>query len=370
VAPTGAARRARPRYTPGPLLVALLFLLATPARSHELGIVEMQVELAAGRYSIELPVDPLTALQRLELAAGGNPTPPGIPPAEVRRRLEARRGELAAAVDIHFDGVPSVPQVGYEERGMRGGEPIGFVRWSGEVPPGAATLQVRQRLNLSRYAIRVTRPEGEPEVVWVDPDSASPPLALAGGAAGGLRAFARYVWLGFTHIVPLGIDHVLFVLGIFLLSARLGPLLAQVTAFTIAHSLTLGLAMYGVVSLPAAVVEPLIALSIVYVAVENVLGRGLGRFRLAVVFAFGLLHGLGFAGVLSELGLPRGQFLLALLGFNVGVELGQLAVIAAAFVAVFWWRRRDWYQRRVVVPASLVIAAFGLFWAVQRLWPE
>ena len=111
------------------------------------------------------------------------------------------------------------------------------------------------------------------------------------------------------HILPKGLDHILFVLGIFLLSPRWKTMLLQVTAFTVAHSITLGLSIYGIVSLPSRIVEPLIALSIAYVAIENLLTRELKPWRLALVFMFGLLHGLGFAGVLRELGLPREEFL-------------------------------------------------------------
>jgi hypothetical protein len=126
--------------------------------------------------------------------------------------------------------------------------------------------------------------------------------------------------------------------------------------------------MYGIVSLPARVVEPMIALSIAYVAVENLVTSDLKPWRLALVFSFGLLHGMGFAGVLRELGLPRSQFLTALLTFNAGVEAGQLAVIAAAFVAVAYWRSdRPRYRRLVVQPASFAIALLGLYWTVQRL---
>ena len=153
-----------------------------------------------------------------------------------------------------------------------------------------------------------------------------------------------------------------------LLSTRGGPLLAQVTAFTIAHTLTLGLSVYGVVSLPRSVVEPLIAVSIAYVAVENILTPHLKPWRTLVVFGFGLLHGLGFAGVLQEVGLPRSQLLPALASFNVGVELGQLTVIAVAFLAVgVWGHSRSWYRPRVVIPASATIAVVGLFWTVQRV---
>ena len=127
----------------------------------------------------------------------------------------------------------------------------------------------------------------------------------------------------------------LFVLGIFLLSPRVKTMLLQVTAFTVAHSITLGLSIYGVVSLPSRIVEPLIALSIAYVAIENLVTRELKPWRLALVFMFGLLHGLGFAGVLRELGLPRDEFLTALADFNLGVEGGQLTVIAAAMLLVW-----------------------------------
>ena len=128
--------------------------------------------------------------------------------------------------------------------------------------------------------------------------------------------------LGFTHIVPDGLDHVLFVLGLFLLTGRARSILWQVSAFTAAHSITLGLSLYGVITAPASLVEPMIALSIAYVAIENLFLSELRTWRLALVFAFGLLHGMGFAGALRDLGLPRSEFLTALVTFNLGVEGG------------------------------------------------
>jgi hypothetical protein len=125
--------------------------------------------------------------------------------------------------------------------------------------------------------------------------------------------------------------------------------------------------MYGVVSLPSRVVEPLIALSIAYVAIENLVTSQIRPWRLALVFGFGLLHGLGFAGVLANLGLPREEFLTALLSFNVGVEAGQLTVIALAAAAVLWSRDRAWYRRAIVTPASLAIAGTGLYWTIVRI---
>jgi len=172
---------------------------------------------------------------------------------------------------------------------------------------------------------------------------------------------------GFVHIIPRGLDHILFVLGLFLLGAQLRALVWQITAFTLAHAVTLSLAVLEVVSLPAHLVEPLIALSIVYVAAENMLTDRLRFWRPVLVFGFGLLHGLGFAGVLQELGLPDQEFWLGLFGFNIGIELGQLTVIVAALIATGWCRHRPWYRTRVAVPGSCVIAAIGLYWTTTRM---
>jgi hypothetical protein len=184
--------------------------------------------------------------------------------------------------------------------------------------------------------------------------------------------FVRFVVSWFEHIVPKGIDHILFVLGLFLFSLRLKPIMAQVTAFTIAHSITLALASLKIVSLPSSIVEPLIAVSIVYVAVENILFANRGKIslsRIAVVFCFGLLHGLGFASVLSDVGLPSGQFLIGLVGFNAGVEFGQLAVILVAFLLFgLPFGTKPWYRNCIVIPASSAIAMIGMWWAFERVF--
>jgi hypothetical protein len=183
-----------------------------------------------------------------------------------------------------------------------------------------------------------------------------------------VEVIRQYLALGFTHILPKGLDHILFVLGLFLLSMKPLTILKQVTAFTVAHSITLGLTIYGVVSLSPRIVEPLIALSIVYVTVENLVLTEAKPWRIAVVFGFGLLHGMGFAGVLRELGLPRSEFVTALVSFNVGVEAGQLAVIGLAYLVVGrWFGSAPWYRRWLAIPASALIAAVGLYWTVQRL---
>ncbi|WP_246010510.1 HupE/UreJ family protein [Hymenobacter perfusus] len=180
--------------------------------------------------------------------------------------------------------------------------------------------------------------------------------------------FFTYLKLGYTHILPLGIDHVLFVLSLYLLEPRLKPVLWQATAFTVAHSITLGLAMYGVVSPPASLVEPLIALSILFVAIENIVVARLNPWRIVVVFGFGLLHGLGFAGALTGLGLPQSMFLESLVAFNVGVELGQVSVILLAWLLIGRWAaNKPWYKRRVLIPASVAIGLMAAYWTIERL---
>ncbi len=177
-----------------------------------------------------------------------------------------------------------------------------------------------------------------------------------------------YTVAGFAHILPKGFDHILFILGIFFMSTSLKPLLWQVTMFTLAHSMTLSLAMLEVIAIPASIVEPLIAFSIAYIGVENIVVKNIKPSRLLLVFVFGLLHGLGFASMLSDFGMPNGSFTTALISFNIGVEFGQLFIIVMAFCAIgFWFRNKSWYRHVIVIPASLVISLIGLYWTYDRL---
>ncbi|SHM01706.1 HupE/UreJ family protein [Mucilaginibacter sp. OK098] len=178
-----------------------------------------------------------------------------------------------------------------------------------------------------------------------------------------------YLGLGYKHILPLGFDHILFILSLFLLSPKLKPVLWQATAFTIAHSVTLGLAMYHVITPPAKIVEPVIAMSILYVALENIFSPRLKTSRIGVVFLFGLVHGMGFAGALGQLGLPKNSYLISLVMFNVGVELGQLTVIITAyFLLARYFGDKPYYRKYIVIPLSVIIALIATYWTIQRLF--
>jgi hypothetical protein len=178
----------------------------------------------------------------------------------------------------------------------------------------------------------------------------------------------NYIYQGIIHIIPKGLDHILFVLALFLLSTKLSSLLWQVSAFTVAHTVTLALGIFGILVVPSSIVEPIIALSIAYIAIENIFSHKLKSQRILVVFIFGLLHGLGFASVLLEFGLPKGQWLASLISFNIGVEIGQLLVILTTFVLLGWARNKTWYQVRVATPLSIFIAIMGIYWFFERVF--
>lgn len=257
-------------------------------------------------------------------------------------------------------------------------DPVGdtdFARLSrltleGTLPAGATEVVFSFDPAFGPSVIRVPDAQGEYSYsAYLDSGGPSEAIPVEGGlsmSAG--QVFVDYVGIGFTHIVPKGLDHILFVVGLFLLSPRLKPLLIQITAFTVAHSVTLAMAMLGVISLPASIVEPLIAASIVFIALENLATNRLSPWRPFVVFGFGLLHGLGFAGVLTEIGLSPAHFLSGLIAFNVGVEAGQLAVVAACY-ALFgaWFSDKSWYRARVTMPMSLIIAAVAVWWFAERV---
>lgn len=373
------ARQTR-RWAAGAAVAALV--LAVRVTAHDLERTTVHLTLAPdGAFTLRLAHDPAWLLLRMESFAGGTVAEQG---STVGR--DARLTALApAAIDrvvLFVEMVePGGAVVSHEVRPVSseyspppaqtpGGQfALATYTLRGQMPPTARRVRWYYGMVADPYPLTIALADGSTLTEWVQGDAWSTSLPLGGPFTRPTLAsrLGEYLWLGYTHILPKGLDHILFVVGLFLLAARLRPVLVQVTTFTVAHSLTLGLALYGVVTLPAAVVEPLIALSIVYVAVENLRTRALTRTRVALVFIFGLLHGLGFAGVLTGLQLPRADFALGLVGFNLGVEAGQLTVIAAVALAVGWWRHRPWYHARVVVPASLAIAAVGLYWTVTRL---
>ncbi len=283
-------------------------------------------------------------------------------------QLELRvDGEKIAADEITFPPLADIREVGESPTGGVQTEPS-TITIRATLPGGARSLVLRFPADCGGGLLVASRDGKNLSPSLFDAGAPCAPLPLGDGSVPqAVSTIGAFVGLGFWHIIPTGPDHILFVLGLFLLSPTLKPLLWQVTAFTLAHSVTLTLAMNDLVQLPSRIVEPLIAASIAFIAIENVFTTRLHPWRPVVVFAFGLLHGLGFAGVMSDLRVPREHFVPALVGFNLGVEVGQLTVIAFAFVCVGWFRSQPAYRARVTIPASLAIAAIGAFWTVQRM---
>jgi hypothetical protein len=181
-----------------------------------------------------------------------------------------------------------------------------------------------------------------------------------------VEALVAAVGAGFRHIVPEGLDHIAFLLGLFFLSRHFPTLLLQVTLFTLAHSLTLGVVVTTGLAVPSQWVEVAVGLSIAAVALENFFPAQLQKLRLWLIALFGCIHGLAFAHNLVLLPVAQANPISALFGFNLGVELGQLTVIGTAYLLLCPWWSRVWYERRIVLPASVAIACIGLAWAIQR----
>ena len=363
------------------VIVLFAVLMASrPVLAHDLERTKVALSFAGdGSFVLEVTNDPEWLLLRLEPFVSDYPDLAGSAPRVTTRLAPADRNRRLAVLAPVFADRLVILVDGHEVRA----DAVEYVAPADEsAAPLMATYRLRGRFAANARALRwfygivadpyplmVTRADGATSTEWISGTVWSDTTDLTGQFARQTRwdVVTQYLALGYTHILPKGLDHILFVLGIFLLSPRLKTMLLQVTAFTVAHSITLGLTMYGIVSLSPRIVEPLIALSIAYVAIENLVTTELKPWRLALVFSFGLLHGMGFAGVLKGLGLPREEFLTALLTFNLGVEGGQLTVIGAAALCLFWFRQRAWYRAMVVVPASLVIASVGIYWTIARL---
>jgi hypothetical protein len=335
---------------------------------------ERRAEISVAGDAVALATK-LEALSRLPLT-------PSMPTG--REALTARLTELGLALTSHVsiaidDMRPRLSPgvVAVDDRGLA------TMHLEVELPANASTMTWSTDVMYGTYPLVIRGRDGRETIRWLDGRETTGPMDLQHAMAG-QASFWSGIVLGFTHIVPGGLDHILFVLGLFLLgsaspagrirpartrtSSRVRLLIGQVSAFTVAHSVTLGLSVYGVVAVPAAIVEPMIALSVAYVGVENLFTSTLRPWRVAIVLVFGLLHGLGFAGAMSALPYSNADLLGMLLWFNIGVELGQLSVIAAAALVLHLvLANRDAWQQPVARLASAAVGITGLVWTVDRI---
>ncbi|MEQ6247992.1 HupE/UreJ family protein [Sulfitobacter sp. HNIBRBA3233] len=365
-----------------------------PARAHEVvpTIADLTAEDGGVALSLQINIEAFLAGVDLDAVEDTDNAPQAqdydalraLPADEIARRAPGLLDDWNALPLVAIDGTPvPLESISIDIPSDVPEELPRIAAWQllGQAPQGS-TLSVTWPDGGGALVLRQQGVE-EPFTGLIGGGETSAGIALAGGnAQTGWQAFASYIPVGFDHILPQGLDHILFVLGLFFLSTHLRPLVWQVSAFTLAHTVTLALGALGLVNVPASIVEPLIAASIVYVAIENIFFHRLNTWRPIIVFGFGLLHGLGFASVLGEFGLPEDQFIPALLGFNVGVEVGQLTVIAMAFVLIWLavaGARRARLEgpeemvteypvmfRGVSMTGSVLIAIIAAYWVVER----
>ncbi len=396
------------------LVAACLVMAVLPLRGHTFTTLTADLLSDGDDLSLTLGLHLLDAIAIID----GKPTSAGntLTASQLRAGSQSIRDYLIAHVRLSVDGVlvpgscpgyvPDLvapPQPGDQPAELLPERVPFLLVWT--LPKGTRAVSIEFALLIDlvgsgvvhvnlhqgdRTQSHFTNLGGTVTVTLSPPSTTPPPPAVHGNpavapavapATGSMEAPAEFappqvsssgmswwqlVCLGFSHIVPEGLDHILFVVCLFLLSPRMKPLLIQVSAFTLAHSVTLGLAMAGMVLLPSRLVETLIAASIVVMAVENLLMHTVRTWRWLLVFIFGLVHGLGFAGSFASLHLPPDDFMRPLLLLNLGIELGQLAVVAACAALTWWMWQRSWYRRVVVVPASVLIALLASWWTIER----
>ena len=330
--------------------------------------VDLQYDLDALALGVSITTDDAVLVNTLER----------LSTSDFNNALDRLKRLFERRVRVRFDGTPVPFSVDFPDHGTPRATSaviptvIGLTaRLSGTIPEGAQTVEFFASRAFAEVHLTIIDETRDIEHQMIlEQGARSTPFQLVGQNASSNNSSQakQYFWLGVRHIIPDGLDHILFVLGLFLFSLKLRPLVTQVTAFTVAHALTLTAATRGTVQLSPEIVEPLIAISIAYVAIENIRTDRLTLWRPIVVFAFGLLHGLGFAGSLAALDLPNQEQLVSLVMFNAGIEVGQLAVIAGATAILGWYRHKSWYRARVIIPASAVIATIGIVWAIERAY--
>lgn len=384
--------RSTPALLAAAIATAMAGLTAAPAHAHRLSF-------SKGRWIIT----PTAGTVTLELAIDALAVPPVAkvePPTGARARAAWWPAHEAAVQAAFGRGMTLVSDAGACARAAqtietrKGGDMLvmGY-RWTCQAPITSLRLELGyvnalppDHKHIARVDVggRMTlRSFSHATPTWdVPADLLAPPARAAGASAsaaashtppapdssraadGGSMGFGELFIAGIHHIWT-GWDHLAFLLALLAIGGRFRYLLGIVTSFTVAHSLSLGLAAFHVVELDSRLVEAGIAATIVFVAVENFWIRE-GRWRWLLTFAFGLIHGFGFASFLGDLELPSSALASALVAFNLGVEAGQIAVVAAVFPLLLWLSRKPWHRRWVVYPVSALIASAGLWWLVER----
>jgi hydrogenase/urease accessory protein HupE len=343
------------------LFLAIAALSSRSASAHSVGLSLGEYRVAGETVTASLvftSAELSAALPDIDADRDGR-----ISPGELSRAKGVLEPRLAGATEVSADGTPCAP--GAESEDIEGDAIHVQATFACGHPPRRLAIRcgfIERFSEGHRHLATVLSGGKESSFVLV---RARPQLQLDLGAAPSRATFWPMVWTGMTHIWT-GYDHLAFLFGLLLVGGSIRAIVGVISAFTVAHSITLALAVLHIVTVPPSIVEPAIALSIVYVAIENLVVRSPGQ-RWRITFPFGLIHGFGFAGALTELDLPPARVPAALFAFNVGVEIGQLAVVAVVLPLVVRARRNASFRRWGVPALSAALACAGLVWFVWRV---
>jgi hydrogenase/urease accessory protein HupE len=349
----------------GLCLSVCLLLLATPASAHPVPFSYLDVQLQKSALDVSLVIHIFDLAHDLQIA----PPERLLEPAVVAEREAAIRSLVAPRLEIDGNGQTltpewSGPEILRERQSLRL-----HIRYQMPAAPGTVAVNTVMFPYDPQHQTFVNMYEGETLTSQMILDGQHPHLEyFAGTRQGVLAVVKKFIPAGIHHIL-IGPDHLLFLVGLLLLGGTVRQLLMVVTSFTVAHSITLSLAALNLVTPPARLIEPAIALSIVYVGADNILAKGGRDVRVWIAFTFGFIHGFGFANVLREMELPTRALGWSLFSFNFGVEIGQLLVVVLVASALAALRQRsEWAGRHLAFAGSVVVMAAGAFWFVQRVF--
>lgn len=356
------------------LLIGLLLLCSTTLNAHNMPISVVHIFFDEdGNFTISMrfDVDSLSSLampddpELLDLYIQYSR---GRLANDAEDEIETIARHILAQVRLSFDGLVVTPEL----VSLDIGQPTDASREQqatlrGNVAPGRTRCRWLGNPCLKTVNLQIesaTVPGTYMEIVQDYSDSA----VYTGVPSNRIDVASAYFVNGILHIVPLGLDHILFILGLFFVIHSRSALLWQVSSFTVAHSITLGVCSSGWIPPDwlQVSVEPLIALSIAFVGFENCFAEKMTKWRPAIVFSFGLIHGMGFAGVLGDIGLPEYFFWIALLSFNIGIEVAQLLILACAGLLLCCFMKKSWYRIGIVLPCCIAIGMSGLWMFIER----
>lgn len=376
------------------LLVALLFLASMTGivRAHQVETVEFEFLSTDTEWWLEGQMDIAYMLPETRKVPGGLPlsreATMKAPPEELARIRRETEKTLRSLIRITFAGkdvpfrfaFPDFDKTPFKLPEEAADWALMTTRLIVEKQNGAGDLTIHWSGEEESELIILTEDSEDGEVVSILPgnrftllsqqaaarESPGPGGVLETKPAVQSSALLGWIKSGYLHVVPLGYDHILFILGMFLMVPKWKPLLLQSTMFTLAHSLTLALSVLGWVDLPSKLLQILIAFSIAFIGIENLVAPKLGKLRMAIILGFGLVHGIGIAGGLGEKlrDLPRAKLTEPLIGYNIGVELAQITILAAAFL--FFLPLRKW-RKQAFTTGSVVIPCAGIAWMIERL---